>query len=71
MQKNKQKKPLNQFISNNSVKKGYSSSGAIWSKPNASSNNLFNSMGTQNDVNSSTGIDDNSRFSLDPSGDTQ
>ncbi len=65
------KQPFSNLISDNPVKKGYSPNGAIWTKSSAFGNNLMNGMGTLTDVNASTGVDDNAKFSLDPSGTVQ
>ena len=71
MKKDKQKISLNFLTSGTSVKKGYSSEGAIWKKSSNIGNNFNNAQSALSDVNSSTGIDDNSKFSLDPSGNIQ
>lgn len=64
MQMNSQKQPFSNLISDNPVKKGYSPNGAIWSKPNPSSNKTNNGTGLLTDVNASTGIDNNNFLSI-------
>ena len=71
MKKDRQKISLNFLTSSTSVKKGYSSEGAIWKKSGATGNDLSNAQDIFSNVNASTGVDDNSKFSLDPSGSIQ
>jgi len=71
MKKDRQKMSLNFLASNTSVKKGYSPEGAIWKKSSAPKSGLQNGQDIFTNVNAGTGVDDNSKFSLDPSGNIQ